>query len=185
MISAGNLKNGMAFSMDGNLYEVLEFQHVKTGRGGAFLRMKIKDIMTDGSKEVTLNPNDKYERAIIVDTEMQYIYNEGDLYYFMDNETYNQIPISKDILEETLPYMKENSNVTVRSYENRPFKVLAPNFVELEVTQTEPGIKGDTASGAVKNAVVETGASINVPLFVELGDVIQIDTRTGEYVSRV
>ena len=141
--------------------------------------------MNGGTKEVTFNPNDRYEKAHIETKEMQYLYNDGELYYFMDQETYEQIPLNKDVVEEAIKYIRENDNASVRFYQGNAFDVSAPNFVELKVSETEPGVKGDTASGANKPAVVETGAVINVPLFVNIGDTIKIDTRTGEYLSRV
>ena len=156
-----------------------------SGKGAAFVRTKIKSVMNGGTKEVTFNPNDRYEKAHIETKEMQYLYNDGELYYFMDQETYEQIPLNKDVVEEAIKYIRENDNASVRFYQGNAFDVSAPNFVELKVSETEPGVKGDTASGANKPAVVETGAVINVPLFVNIGDTIKIDTRTGEYLSRV
>ncbi len=185
MISAGEFRRGMTFIMDDTVYQVIEFQHVKPGKGAAFVRTKIEAIMEGTIREVTLNPSERYARAIIESKEMQYLYADGDLYYFMDTETYDQIPITEDILKDSMLYIKENDNVNIRFHEGRAFEVLPDNFVELEVTQTEPGIKGDTSSGAVKPATVETGATLNVPLFVGMGDVIKIDTRSGDYVSRV
>ena len=185
MISAGEFRKGLTFEMDGDVYQVIDFQHVKPGKGAAFVRTKIKSVMNGGTKEVTFNPNDRYEKAHIETKEMQYLYNDGELYYFMDQETYEQIPLNKDVVEEAIKYIRENDNASVRFYQGNAFDVSAPNFVELKVSETEPGIKGDTASGANKPAVVETGAVINVPLFVNIGDTIKIDTRTGEYLSRV
>lgn len=185
MISAGEFRKGLTFEMDGDVYQVIDFQHVKPGKGAAFVRTKIKSVMNGGTKEVTFNPNDRYEKAHIETKEMQYLYNDGELYYFMDQETYEQIPLNKDVVEEAIKYIRENDNASVRFYQGNAFDVSAPNFVELKVSETEPGVKGDTASGANKPAVVETGAVINVPLFVNIGDTIKIDTRTGEYLSRV
>lgn len=185
MISAGDFRKGLTFEMDGNIYQILDFQHVKPGKGAAFVRTKIRDIINGGSKEVSFNPNDKYPRAHIETKEMQYLYNDGELYHFMDVETYDQIPLEHDQVEDAIVYIKENENVTVRFYKGKAFDVQAPNFVELEVTHTEPGIKGDTASGATKPATVETGATLQVPLFINIGDVIKIDTRSDEYLSRV
>ena len=185
MISAGEFRKGLTFEMDGDVYQVIDFQHVKPGKGAAFVRTKIKSVMNGGTKEVTFNPNDRYEKAHIETKEMQYLYNDGELYYFMDQETYEQIPLNKDVVEEAIKYIRENDNASVRFYQGNAFDVSAPNFVELKVFETEPGVKGDTASGANKPAVVETGAVINVPLFVNIGDTIKIDTRTGEYLSRV
>ena len=185
MISAGEFRKGLTFEMDGDVYQVIDFQHVKPGKGAAFVRTKIKSVINEGTKEVTFNPNDRYEKAHIETKEMQYLYNDGELYYFMDQETYEQIPLNKDVVEEAIKYIRENDNASVRFYQGNAFDVSAPNFVELKVSETEPGVKGDTASGANKPAVVETGAVINVPLFVNIGDTIKIDTRTGEYLSRV
>ncbi len=185
MISAGDFRKGVTFIMDGDVYQVIDFQHVKPGKGAAFVRTKIKSVMSGGSKEITFNPSDRYEKAVIESKEMQYLYNDGELYYFMDNETYDQVPLEEDVVEEAIVYLKENDTATVKFHKGKAFDVAPPNFVELEVTETEPGIKGDTSSGAVKPATVETGATLNVPLFVNLGDVIKIDTRTGEYLSRV
>lgn len=185
MISAGDFRKGITFQMDGDVYQIIDFQHVKPGKGAAFVRTKIRSVMSGTTKDVTFNPSDKYEKAIIDNKEMQYLYNDGELYYFMDIESYDQIPLNKEIIEDAIIYVKENESVTVRFYKGKPFEILPPNFVELEVTSTEPGLKGDTSSGAVKPATVETGATLNVPLFVTIGDVIKIDTRTGEYLSRV
>jgi elongation factor P len=185
MISAGDFRKGVTFEMDGDVYEIIDFQHVKPGKGAAFVRTKIKSVMTGASKEVAFNPNDRFPRAHIENKEMQYLYNDGELYYFMDIETFEQIPLESSQVEEAMQYIKENDNAVVKFYEGSPFKVVAPNFVELEVTHTEPGVKGDTATGATKPATVETGTTIDVPLFINIGDVIKIDTRTGEYLSRV
>ncbi|RBP46669.1 elongation factor P [Garciella nitratireducens] len=185
MISAGDFRKGVTFEMDGEIYTVIDFQHVKPGKGAAFVRTKIKNIKTGTTIEKSFNPNDKYPKAHIETKEMQYLYNDGDLYYFMDLETYEQIPLNKDQVEGAIKYIKENMNATIKFYNGEAFSVDPPNFVELEVVQTEPGFKGDTATGANKPAVVETGATINVPLFVNIGDVIRIDTRTGEYMERV
>ncbi|NLV76512.1 MAG: elongation factor P [Tissierellia bacterium] len=185
MISAGDFRKGITFEMDGEVYEIIDFQHVKPGKGAAFVRTKIRNVMTGVTKETTFNPNDRYPLARIETKEMQYLYNDGLLYYFMDNETYEQLPLEKDQVEEAIMYIKENDNAIISFYEGKPFKVEAPNFVELEVTHTEPGVKGDTATGATKPAIVETGATVNVPLFVNIGDKIRIDTRTGEYLSRL
>ena len=185
MISAGEFRKGLTFEMDGDVYQVIDFQHVKPGKGAAFVRTKIKSVMNGGTKEVTFNPNDRYEKAHIETKEMQYLYNDGELYYFMDQESYEQIPLDQEAVEEAIKYLKENDFATIRFYRGTPFSVAAPNFVELEVTETEPGVKGDTASGASKPATVETGAVVTVPLFVNIGDKIKIDTRTNEYLSRV
>jgi elongation factor P len=171
--------------MDGEVYQVIDFQHVKPGKGAAFVRTKLRNVMSGVTKDVTLNPSERLERANIETKEMQYLYNDGQLYYFMDTGTYEQLPLDYDAVEEAIKFIKENDNVTIRIYQGKPFEVIAPNFVELEVTETEPGVKGDTATGATKPATVETGFTLNVPLFVNMGDIIRIDTRTGEYMSRV
>ncbi len=185
MISASDFRKGVTFEMDGDVYQVVDFQHVKPGKGAAFVRTKIRSVMTGASKEIAFNPNDKFPKAHIETREMQYLYNDGELYYFMDNETYEQIPLIKEDVEDTIIYIKENDVAIIRFYQGKPFEVVPPNFVELVVTQTEPGVKGDTATGATKPATLETGATINVPLFINVGDKLKIDTRTGEYLSRV
>ncbi|WP_066500281.1 elongation factor P [Abyssisolibacter fermentans] len=185
MISAGSFKKGLTLEMNGDIYQIIDFQHVKPGKGAAFVRAKIKNLKTGAIKEDTFNPNDKYPKAHIETKEMQYLYNDGELYYFMDNETYEQIALNFDQVEEAIKFLKENDNAMMKFYEGKPFQIDAPNFVELEITHTEPGVKGDTATGANKPATVETGAVVNVPLFVNIGDVIKIDTRTSEYLSRV
>ncbi len=185
MISAGDFRKGITFQMDGDVYQIIDFQHVKPGKGAAFVRTKIKSVMSGTIRDFTFNPSDKYEKAIINSKEMEYLYNDGELYYFMDTETYDQIPLSDDVLGDSMMYIKDNDSVTIRFFEGKPFEVVPANFVELEVTATEPGLKGDTSSGAVKPATVETGTTLNVPLFINIGDVIKIDTRTGEYISRV
>ena len=185
MISAGDFRKGQTFEMDGDVYQVIDFQHVKPGKGAAFVRTKIRDIMHGGTKEVSFNPSDRYPKAHIETKEMQYLYTDGELYHFMDTETYEQMPLEHEQVEDAIKYIRENDNVVIRFYKGKAFDVQAPNFVELEVTHTEPGIKGDTATGATKPATVETGAIIQVPLFVNIGDVIKIDTRTDDYLSRV
>lgn len=185
MISAGDFRKGTTFEMDGDVWQVIDFQHVKPGKGAAFVRTKIRSVMSGANKDITFNPNDKYQEARIETKDMQYLYNDGTLYYFMDPNTYDQIPIEKESVEEAIVYIKENDMATLRFYKGKAFEVNPPNFVELTVTKTEPGVKGDTATGAVKPATVETGATVNVPLFVEEGDVIKIDTRSNEYLSRV
>ena len=184
MITAGDFKKGITIEWDGGVWNIVDFQHVKPGKGAAFVRTKIKNVMTSAVVERTFNPTDKMPRAIIDTKEMQYLYNDGDLYYFMDPETYEQEPLSKDAVEEAVKYVKENMNVTIRYFKGKAFSVEAPNFVDLEVTQTEPGFKGDTASNTYKPATVETGYELMVPLFINIGDVIKIDTRSGEYLSR-
>jgi elongation factor P len=184
MISAGDFKKGLTFEMDGDIYVVVDFQHVKPGKGSAFVRAKIKNIITGSTVERTFNPTEKFPKAHIETKEMQYLYNDGTLYYFMDPESFEQIPLGLDKVEEAIKYIKENMNATIKFYKGEAFSVAAPNFVELEITECEPGVKGDTATGATKPATLETGAVVNVPLFVNLGDVIRVDTRTGEYMER-
>lgn len=184
MISAGDFRKGVTFEMDGDVFQIVDFQHVKPGKGAAFVRTKIRSVMSGGTKDVTFNPTEKFPKAQIETKEMQYLYNDGELFYFMDTDTYEQLPLDKEAVEDAMVYLKENDNATIRFFHGKAFEVLAPNFVELEVTSTEPGVKGDTASGATKPATVETGATIQVPLFVNIGDIIKIDTRTGDYLSR-
>ena len=184
MISAGDFRNGVTFELDGNVYQVIQFQHVKPGKGAAFVRTKIKNVITGGVIEKTFNPTDKMPKAHIERKDMEYLYNDGELYYFMDTETYEQMPLNNEILADALPYLKENMVVKVLSFKGSVFGVEPPNFVELTVTQTEPGFKGDTATGATKPATLETGAVVNVPLFVDEGTKIRVDTRTGEYMER-
>ena len=181
MIQAGDFRKGTTFEMDGDVWQIIDFQHVKPGKGAAFVRTKIRSVMTGSNRDMTFNPNEKYEEARIETREMQYLYNDGTLYYFMDPESYEQLPIDKASVEEAILYIKENDMATIKFYKGKAFQVSPPNFVELEITQTEPGIKGNTATGATKPATVETGATVNVPLFVNEGDKIKIDTRTGEY----
>ena len=185
MILANELRKGTTFVHDGDVYQIIDFQHVKPGKGAAFVRCKIRSVMNGGAKEVTFNPNDKFEEARIDTKEMQYLYTDGQLFYFMDPESYEQIPLEQDIVESAMKYLRENDTATIRFYQGKAFDVQAPFFVELEVTETEPGLKGDTATGATKPATVETGATLNVPLFINIGDKIKIDTRTDEYLSRV
>ena len=185
MIQAGDFRKGTTFEMDGDVWQIIDFQHVKPGKGAAFVRTKIRSVMTGSNRDMTFNPNEKYEEARIETREMQYLYNDGTLYYFMDPESYEQLPIDKASVEEAILYIKENDMATIKFYKGKAFQVSPPNFVELEITQTEPGIKGNTATGATKPATVETGATVNVPLFVNEGAKIKIDTRTGEYLSRV
>ena len=185
MIQAGDFRKGTTFEMDGDVWQIIDFQHVKPGKGAAFVRTKIRSVMTGSNRDMTFNPNEKYEEARIETREMQYLYNDGTLYYFMDPDSYEQLPIDKASVEEAILYRKENDMATIKFFKGKAFQVSPPNFVELEITQTEPGIKGNTATGATKPATVETGATVNVPLFVNEGDKIKIDTRTGEYLSRV
>lgn len=184
MISAGDFRNGVTFDMDGQVVSIIEFQHVKPGKGAAFVRTKIRNVITGAVTERTFNPNDKYPVAYIERKDMQYLYNDGDLYYFMDSETFEQIPINKDVLGDSFKFVKENMDCKVLSYKDNVFGVEPPNFVELQITKTDPGFKGDTATNATKPATLETGAEIKVPLFINEGEVIRIDTRTGEYMER-
>lgn len=185
MISAGDFKNGVTLEIDGNVVQVIEFQHVKPGKGAAFVRTKYKNIITGAVLEKSFRPTEKFPAARIERVDMQYLYNDGELYYFMDNSTYEQIGLDKAAIGDALKFVKENDMLKVCSYNGNVFAVEPPLFVELEITETEPGFKGDTAQGATKPATVETGATVNVPLFVDRGDKIKIDTRTGEYLSRV
>ena len=184
MITAGDFKKGITVEWDGGVWNIVDFQHVKPGKGAAFVRTKIKNVMTGAVVERSFNPTDKMPKAIIETKEMQYVYNDGDLYYFMDVETYDQIPLSADKVEDAIPFVKEGTNVTMRFFQGAPFSVEAPNFVVLQVTDTEPGFKGDTASNTYKPATLETGYSLQVPLFINTGDMIRIDTRSGEYMER-
>ncbi len=184
MISAGDFRNGVTFEMDGNVVSIIEFQHVKPGKGAAFVRTKIRNVITGSVTEKTFNPNDKYPTAFVERKDMQYLYNDDDLYYFMDLETYEQLPINASVLGDNFKFVKENMECKVLSYKGNVFGVEPPNFVELEVTATEPGVKGDTATNVTKPATLETGATIKVPLFINEGEKIRIDTRTGEYMER-
>ena len=184
MVSAGDFRNGVTLEIDGQVVQILEFQHVKPGKGAAFVRTKLKNVINGGVVERTFRPTEKFPAARIDRVDMQYLYQDGDLYNFMDMNTYEQVALNKDIVGDALKFVKENETVKVCSYNGNVFSVEAPLFVELEITDTEPGFKGDTATGATKPAIVETGAQINVPLFVNQGDKVKIDTRTGEYLSR-
>ena len=183
--SAGDFRNGTTFEMDGNVFKVVEFQHVKPGKGSAFVRTKLKNVITGAVIEKTFNPSEKYPAAQIEKKEMQYLYNDEDLYYFMDNDTYEQIPLNKEQIGDALKFIKENMSVTMLSYKGSVFAVEPPMFVELEVKYTEPGFAGNTTTTSGKPAKLENGLEISVPLFVEIGDKIRIDTRTGEYMERV
>ena len=185
MISAGDFRNGVTIEVDGNIFQIIEFQHVKPGKGAAFVRTKLKNIINGGVVEKTFRPTEKFPQARIDRKDMQYLYADGDLFTFMDTETYDQISLNKDTVGDALKFVKENEVCKVCSHNGSVFAVAPPLFVELEVTDTEPGFKGDTATGASKPATVETGAVVSVPLFVNQGDKIKIDTRTGEYLSRV
>lgn len=184
MISAGDFRNGATFEMDGSVYSIIEFQHVKPGKGAAFVRTKIRNVITGAVTERTFNPNDKFPTAFIERKDMQYLYNDGDLYYFMDPDSFEQIPISGSVLGDNFKFVKENMDCKILSYKGSVFGVEPPNFVELEIVKTDPGFKGDTATNATKPATVETGAEIKVPLFINEGEKIRIDTRTGEYMER-
>lgn len=184
MIVAGDFRNGITFEMDNNIFQIVEFQHVKPGKGAAFVRAKLKNIITGATVERTFNPSDKFENAVIERKDMQYLYKDEDLYYFMDVESYEQMPISVKTVGDALKLVKENEVVKILSHKGNVFGIEPPTFVELEVIETEPGFKGDTATGASKPATVETGAVVKVPLFVNQGDRIRIDTRTGEYMER-
>ena len=182
---AGDFRNGTTFEMDGGVFRVVEFQHVKPGKGAAFVRTKLKNVITGAVLEKTFNPSDKYPGAEIEKKTMKYLYNDGDLYYFMDNDTYDQMPLNKADLGDCLKYLKENMEVTILSFKGKVFAVEPPIFVELEVIYTEPGFAGNTTTTSGKPATLENGYEISVPLFVNIGDVIKIDTRTGEYMERV
>ena len=184
MISASDFRKGITFEMNGEPHVILDFQHVKPGKGAAFVRTKLKNIKSGGVIERTFRPTEKVDRAHIDRKDMQYLYNDGDLYYFMDQETYDQIALGQDSLGDALTFVKENEIVKILSHNGNVFGVEPPLFVELEVTHTEPGVKGDTATNVMKPATLETGATINVPLFINIGSVIKIDTRTGEYLGR-
>ncbi len=185
MIAAGDFRNGVTIELEGNVYQIIEFQHVKPGKGAAFVRTKLKNIKSGGVVEKTFRPTEKCPKAHVDRKDMQYLYNDGDLYYFMDQETYEQVALNKDAVGDALKFVKENEVCKVCSHKGEVFSVEPPLFVELVITETEPGFKGDTATGATKPATVETGAMVQVPLFVDQGETIKIDTRTGEYLSRV
>ena len=185
MVTAGDFRNGVTFEMDGGVYSIIEFQHVKPGKGAAFVRTKIRNVISGAVTERTFNPNDKFPTAFIERKDMQYLYSDGDLYYFMDTETYEQIPINASVLTDNFKFVKENMECKVLSYKGNVFGLEPPNFVDLEVTETDPGFAGNTATNNVlKPATLETGAEIKVPLFINPGDKIRIDTRTGEYLER-
>ncbi|MEA4988713.1 MAG: elongation factor P [Anaerovorax sp.] len=184
MIYASDFRKGVTFDINGEPHVVLDFQHVKPGKGAAFVRTKYKNILTGATREEAFNPNDKFPKAHIDTKQMQYLYNDGELYYFMDQETFDQVPISEEQVEDAIKYLRENDMATIKFYKGSAFLVEAPNFVNLKVIETEPGVKGDTATNVTKAAVVETGATIQVPIFIEEGELIQIDTRTGEYLGR-
>lgn len=185
MVTAGDFRNGVTFEMDGGVYSIIEFQHVKPGKGAAFVRTKIRNVITGAVTEKTFNPSDKYPTAYIERKDMQYLYSDGDLYYFMDNESYEQMPINGSVLGDNFKFVKENMDCKVLSYKGKVFGVEPPFFIELEVTETEPGFKGDTVQGSTKPATLETGATIQVPMFVNIGDVLQVDTRDGRFIKRM
>ncbi len=184
MITAGDFRNGVTFEMDGKVMQVVEFQHVKPGKGAAFVRTKMKNVITGAVTETSFNPTAKFEQAYVDRKDMEYSYNDGDLYYFMDMETYEMTPINKSVLGDNFKFVKENMTCKIMSYKGSVFGVEPPNFVELEVTETDPGFRGDTATNVTKPAKLETGCEIKVPLFIDPGDKIRIDTRTGEYLER-
>ena len=185
MIYASDFRKGITFEINGEPHVVLDFQHVKPGKGAAFVRTKYKNILTGATREEAFNPDDKFPKAHIETKVMQYLYNDGELYYFMDPETYEQIPLGKEQVEEAIKFMRPNDEATVKFFQGNAFLVEAPNFVDLEVIETEPGVKGNTATNVTKAATVETGAVVQVPIFIETGERIQIDTRTGEYLKRL
>ena len=185
MISAGDFKNGVTLEYNGNIFQIIDFQHVKPGKGAAFVRTKLKNIISGGVIETSFRPTEKFPKAHIERKDMQYLYSDGELFHFMDVETYDQIALNEDAIGDSLKFVKENDMVKICSHKGNVFAVEPPLFVELAIIETEPGFKGDTAQGATKPATVETGAVVYVPLFVEMGDVLKIDTRTGEYLSRV
>ena len=184
MVSAGDFKKGLTIEIDGQVWVIVDFQHVKPGKGAAFVRTKIKNVKSGNVLEKTYNPTEKFPKAHVDRKEMEYLYSDGELYYFMDGETYEQLPLEKEKVEDALQYVKENMTATIKFFKGEAFSVEPPNFVELMVAQTDPGHKGDTATGGSKQAVLETGAKLMVPLFINEGDMIRVDTRTGEYMER-
>ncbi len=184
MINASDFKKGLTIEIENNVFVIVDFQHVKPGKGAAFVRTKIKNVITGAVLERTFNPTDKMPRAMIETKDMQYLYEDGEFYHFMDNETFEQLQLTKDEIEDALPYMTENMSVTIRFFKGKPFSVQPPNFVELKVVETEPGFKGDTATNTLKPAKLETGYTVMVPLFINTGEKLRIDTRTGEYMER-
>ena len=184
MVVAGDFKNGITFEMEGNVFQVVEFQHVKPGKGAAFVRTKLKNVITGGVIEKSFAPTDKFENAYIERKDMQYSYNDGDLYYFMDMETFDMLPLNSDKLGDAFKFVREEMMCKIISYKGNVFGVEPPTFVELEISDTDPGFAGNTATNTLKPATLETGAEIKVPLFINEGEVIKIDTRTGEYLAR-
>ena len=185
MISAGDFRKGVTFEINGQPYVVVDFQHVKPGKGAAFVRTKYKNLVNGSIREEAFNPSDKFPKAHVERKDMQYLYNDGELYYFMDNETYDQIPLTHEQVEDAIIYLKENDSATLKFYKGKCFQVEAPNFVELLITQADPGVKGNTATNAMKPAKLETGVTINVPLFIDQGDILKVDTRSGQYMERI
>ena len=185
MITAGDFKNGLTFEMEGKVYQVIEFQHVKPGKGAAFVRTKYRDVMTGATREASFNPTAKFENAVVERRDLQYSYDDGDLYHFMDTETWEETLISRDMVDDNFKFVKEEMMCKISSYKGKVFAVDPPTFVELAVTETEPGVKGDTATNVTKAATLETGAVVKVPIFFNEGDILKIDTRTGDYVERV
>ena len=184
MISAGDFRKGITFEINGEPHVILDFQHVKPGKGAAFVRTKYKNILTGATREEAFNPNDKFENAHIETKQMQYLYEDGGLYYFMDQDTYEQTPLTSDQVEDAMQWLRENDIATIKFFKDKAFLVEAPFFVELKIIETEPGVKGDTATNVTKAAIVETGATVQVPIFIEEGEIIKIDTRTGDYLGR-
>ncbi|MDR3364142.1 MAG: elongation factor P [Clostridiales Family XIII bacterium] len=184
MVSAGDFRKGITFEINGEPYVILDFQHVKPGKGAAFVRTKYKNILTGAIREEAFNPNDKFENALIETKQMQYLYEDGGLYYFMDQENYEQVPLTSDTVEDAMQWLRENDIATIKFFKDKAFLVEAPNFVELKIIETEPGVKGDTATNVTKAATVETGAVVQVPIFIEEGETVKIDTRSGEYLGR-
>ncbi|MBV7275052.1 elongation factor P [Clostridium thailandense] len=185
MISAGEIRKGTTFEQDGQVYTVIEFLHVKPGKGAAFVRTKLRNVITGGVTDTTFNPTAKLQEAVIERKEMQYLYSDGELYYFMDQETFEQIPLNYEKVEGAIKFLKENMFAVIKFFKGEAFSVEAPNFVELMITQTDPGVKGNTATNVLKPATLETGAVVGVPIFVNEGEIIRVDTRTGEYMERV
>lgn len=184
MVSAGDFRNGVTFEMDGDVYQIIEFQHVKPGKGAAFVRTKIRNVIAGSVIERTFSPNEKFPTAYVERKEMTYSYNDGDLYYFMDSETFELVPINADTLPDSFKFVKEDFICKILSYKGNVFGIEPPNTVSLQITKTDPGFRGDTATNVTKPAIVETGAEVKVPLFIDEGEMILIDTRTGEYLSR-
>ena len=184
MVYASDFRKGLTFEINGEPHVILDFQHVKPGKGAAFVRTKYRNILTGATREEAFNPNDKFENAHIETKQMQYLYSDGELYYFMDQDSYDQVPLNHEQVEDAIKYLRENDVATIKFYKGNAFLVEAPNFVDLKVIETEPGVKGDTATNVTKAATVETGAVIQVPIFIEEGEIIKIDTRSGEYLGR-